>query len=261
MKRYLYIISILLATNNVFATYVYDGWYAGLMGTASVGSSLRFLINNPLTGGILTNGRLSYELGGGGGGQIGYRYCKFRVEGELLYTQSNYSKLQLGNYLTLKRHFTNFITPFGVVPFRQSGFTGVGTAMINVLYELYNEDYDNYIVPYIGLGAGYARIQNNFNLYGNSVTYAIFPTIYGNSTANSYLIYKTKNNTSAPLGQVIVGLNYVATEDFTIGLDFRYLATQSQPFVKNSIIDAPKSSFQISTINLNFNYSFDPGWF
>lgn len=245
MKCYNYnpgYIFLLLMTNLAYAAIPIDGIYAGFMGTISSSSSSKYNIINPFTN-IVTINSIDYLVGGGVGGQIGYRYCKFRLEGEVLYVQNVYSSARLGNR-ELKKH----LTPTN--NYRQQGKTAVTAGFLNLYYELYNEDDDPIVFPYIGIGMGYGQARNNFSIYT------------ANNLISNLLFFKTHNNKSTVALQLIAGLNYMATDALSFAIDYRYIATENKSFTTKSLaLPLIKTSFQLNTLNLILNYSFDSDLF
>lgn len=177
----------------------------------------------------LTNGSVEYKVGGNFAGQLGYRICNFRVEGELLFNYAPLSMVKIGGS-SIKRHVT--LTN----PFRISGQTVLGAGLINGYYDFYDEEYDPTWVPYLGLGIGYASVRD-------SVTFSL-PFLY---TTNFSV--NVKDTSRSAIGQAILGISYFASDDLSIGLDYRYIRTKKS----SSNLD---TSFQTNTFNLNFNYYF-----
>jgi opacity protein-like surface antigen len=226
--------SLLLASYSACSAVPAEGWYAGLMGTASYVPTVNINnITHPTTRFPFTNAKVTHGIGGGGGGQIGYRICYFRVEGELMVDFNPYSKATINGF-SFKRHFVPFPTPqFGI---KMSGNTSFGAGLINGFYDIYDEDDNPSFVPYVGLGIGYARIQNQINF--RTITQATGQVSLGG----------TKVSSSAPIGQAILGLNYFYSDETSFGIDYRYMTTKT--------INSLGSRFQAHTVNLLFNYTF-----
>lgn len=264
----------LFLANSVFAATPSEGWYWGLMGGLSYTPSIDISGPNPLpflqinqiinpnpvpvtsnstfvsyvTGLPIVNrahpslsyatvssaftptmnGSLEYKVGGNFGTQLGYRICNFRAEGELVFNYAPLSQVKIGG-VSIKRHVT--LTN----PIRLSGQSVVGAGLINGYYDFYDEENDPTWVPYLGLGIGYAYVRN-------SVTFSL-PYLYINSFS-----LNVKGNESAPIGQAILGISYYASDDLSIGLDYRYITTRT--------ISSINSRIQTNTLNLNFNYYF-----
>uniref|UniRef100_UPI0003756C0F outer membrane protein n=1 Tax=Legionella tunisiensis TaxID=1034944 RepID=UPI0003756C0F len=177
------------------------------------------------------------------GGQIGYRICYFRVEGELFYDYNPITRLTVGG-LTFKRHFTPLPLPplgFGTPGIKIKGNTSFGGAMINGYYDIYDEDDDPSFVPYIGLGVGYAHISSALNFYGIAQPAPTQPS-------TEFFITGGKASSSTPVGQIILGLSYFYSDQTSFGLDYRYMTTRT--------ISAFDTRFQVHTLNLFFNYTF-----
>lgn len=221
---------LLLVSQPIHSANPVQGWYVGLMGGGSYSPSIDFTFLNPLTQ-VYTPGSITYSLGGDGGGQFGYRYNKFRFEGQLLYNMSMFDKVEAGN-LVLKNH----TTPDG---FNMDGKTQFFAFLFNAYYELYQEGSDSNFIPYLGLGLGYASVRNNFEIRN----------VYFNS-GNTPLI-DLRETSKAPIAQFILGASYFLDDFCSVGMDFRYLSTTN--------ISALDASVTARQLNVNFNYALDKG--
>lgn len=206
------------------------GWYAGPIFSGSYPTAISFSVLNPFTG-VPTGGELSYNLGGGIGGQLGIRCDHFRVEVEGLFNSDPYSKLTIDD-LVIKRHDTLI----GGIPFHFKGNTQFYTGILNGYYDFYQFDSD--FVPYLGLGIGYAHVTNELKFYSLDV-----PLFSINKTNNSLL------------GQAIVGAQYFVDETVSIGLDYRFVALSN--FDLQTITGEHNDKFMMNTINLTFNFAFE----
>ena len=187
------------------------------------------------------NGRdfqLNYATFGQIGGQIGYRYQSFRVEGQFFYNTSPYRKLK----------YTGPLIDLDIAANSDQGFyiggeTTTAAGMLNIYYDLMQLPIKLMdITPFVGVGGGYANVNNNLQLY-----------IQGNAL---------NNNAIAPsgshfAGQLMTGLLYFIDEFSTIGLDYRYFTTAAQTVS----ISAGETTFrnQIQSVNLTYNGSFNLG--
>ena len=243
---------LLVANCSVFAATPAEGWYGGFFGgltyTPSIslnrtpnpaailllnsnffrGLGLPLVTSNPLAFSGFVNGKITHGVGGDFGGQIGYRLCNFRLEGELLYNYSPISLLRVGG-LMIKRHVT-FRNPINI-----SGQTSFGAGFINLYYDFYDEEDDPTWVPYLGLGVGYGYLRNSTNF---SIPYLL--TVPVSFTA--------KHSTSSPFGQFIAGISYYYSDYLSLNLDFRYESTRSIANLGGRI--------QASALNFGFNYAF-----
>lgn len=216
-----------LVSTTTFAYEPAQGWYAGFFGGLSFAPSQTFDFQHTYRSGQ-GQGKIKYYVLGDGGVQLGYRCDKFRYEGEFLYNQNNMQQINFGN-ITIE-HDTK--TP----RFSLKGGTALVAGYLNGYYEFYDEDYsDAKLVPYLGLGVGYASTRSIVRFYYNQ-------TIL-NQARNSV-------NASSMIGQGIAGLNYFFSDTFSLGTDFRYMSTK-----KFNRFDA-----RIQAMNWNilvFNFSFD----
>lgn len=244
----------LLASSTAFSATPEDGWYAGLMGELSYAPSLDFRLSSTSFYNINTfltflgyppllspAGEVKYShVGGGGGGQVGYRYCGFRFEGELLFNTSSYDKLSIGGYSLTDN--TNAALAFPFSNLTINGSTTLGAGLFNIYYDFYDMNGDDISwVPYVGLGIGYGYVQNKLSLDYNTT-----PTA---TTVVSTTLVDFKENTSTPVGQAILGISYLFNDSFSMGLDYRYLTTRE--------ISGFNERLTLHTLNLNFNYWFD----
>lgn len=230
MNRYaqLGLASLILASNIVSAAEPAPGWYAGLMFGASKAPSTGFTLSPPFLP-FPVNGKVTYDIGGDGGLQVGYRCNYFRFEGQLFYNYNGYDTLTVGG-ITIKDNnkTTGFI---------MNGHTSFYAGFFNAYYEMYEEGTDPNWVPYIGLGIGYTQIQNQLKFFYNNVTL--------NRSHNT-------RNTSAPIGQAILGLNYFFSDEFSTGIDLRYMTTNK--------VTSSNDRISAGSVNLVLNYTFDQGY-
>ncbi|CDZ78779.1 hypothetical protein BN59_03093 [Legionella massiliensis] len=252
------IAGLMLASCSTFAVTPADGWYLGLMGGLSFAPSINLrtpnptqLLNiaaatNPTSNNLninplvtlpnskfpgwysFLNGTVEHSVGGDFGGQVGYRICNFRVEGQFLFNYSPVSSIKVGG-TTITRHVT-FVNPL-----RVSGQTALGAGLVNGYYDFYNEDNDPTWVPYLGLGIGYSYIRNTVT---TSVPYLF----------NSGYNFTVKTNKSTPIGQGIIGISYYYSDTLAFGMDYRYISTRN--------IKELGSRISSNTLNFNFNYWF-----
>ena len=222
---------LMLASGIASAYQPAQGWYAGLMGGFSYAPSTTFSLNDPFIARYPrfanVTAKLNYNVGGNGGVQLGYRCDKFRVEGELNYNFNSYNRLRIGNYTIGSSH--------NVQGLNLSGNSNMYAGFINGFFDIYDEeDVGTTWVPYVGLGIGYARVQNTADFF---VQYRQV----------NFLTAKASSN--EPIGQAILGLNYFFSDNMSLGWDFRYMSTRK--------LDYLNSRFEVVTGNLVFNYSFD----
>ncbi len=206
-----------------------QGRYVGAIGTISYPSSLDFYVV-PETGTTIP-GSLSYRIGGGGGIILGYRCTPWRFEGEALFNYNNYSKLTFGGIEIEKYDSSTSQT----TPLSMKGETYFIAGMFNVFYDLYQiqASQDTQVVPYIGLGIGYASIHNKLDLYS-------FDDFIGT-------VISTSDGEGAV--QFIIGAQYFADDFTSVGLDYRFFTTKK--------IGALDERFNVHTLNLTLNFAFD----
>lgn len=230
-----------------------NGWYMGLWAGLTLAPKISFTLPTSkynainsylqkigLTPFSTSTGRITHAVGGAGGGDIGFRYCGFRIEGELLLDGNAFNKATINNIVLTKTQNTSLALPYSNLTF--SGGTFIAAGLGNIFFDFYDEDDDDTRwVPYIGAGIGYGNAQNKVK-----VEY-INPTSTG--TITTELIYYTKH-TSTGVAQAIAGLSFLLSENFSIALDYRYITTMNniKPF---------NLRLQLQTFNLNINYWFN----
>lgn len=246
MKRFyrMNLASLMLASASAFSTIPVEGWYAGGMGAISYLPQVDATIINPVTGTALTTAELTYSLGGGGGGQIGYRWCYFRFEGQLFLDTNPYDKLSAGG-VAIKTHYIPLLTtPAGAFSLRMNGYTDVAAAFFNGYWELYDEDNDPSIIPYLGLGIGYAYIQNKITIN------TFVPPLAPGLPSFTFTASDSEDN-DTPIAQLILGASYFFTESLSLSTDYRYLTT------KTIQVGPITNRLKLHTVNFSLNYSFD----
>jgi opacity protein-like surface antigen len=221
--------SLSIASGFGYAVSPVDGFYAGLMVGGSYINTLKFNTNNRAT---INVGSLAYKTGIDGSTQVGYRFCdNVRVEGEINVDINRLQLLKM-NGLTLKVHQTpaSASNPFNTTTV--SGHTSFEAVFANLFYDFFYEDSLIKWVPYAGLGIGYASLQNKHHLSNAGV-----------AIDGSFSETKT-----APIGQAILGISYYIRDNFSLGLDCRYLTTNKIKYLTGKI--------NAETVNLTLNYGF-----
>ena len=266
----------ILGTNGlVFSSTLAEGWYGGLGGGFSSMNTQKF--SSPTPPFLLTipawtffsfnNGNIRHGVGGDFFGQVGTRICNFRFEGELLFNYAPISRFSVGG-----RSIVRHVTP--LIPVRIKADTTLGAGLFNAYYDFYDEENDPTWVPYIGLGIGYAHINNSVTFSANETHPAFQPSLINpniapftpldpfnpilnplnpinpiNSRFNPVNFkFTTHRTSSAPIGQIILGLSYYSSDTLAFSLDFRYLATHNTNKLGSRV--------SLGTLNFSFNYWF-----
>jgi hypothetical protein len=243
-----------------------SGWYAGLiLGGSKAASSDLYLL--PVSSGktiriavvedaiaILekeSTGVLTYGLMGNVGGQVGYRIKNFRVEGEVVYNNNQFYKLEFPGQ-TIYNNGSNSTTSTSIQQLitqdarssdtlQLSGYTNTFAFMANGFYDFYLRDYTTHFVPYVGAGIGYALRTSTLSF------------LYNGEYLNELSFTERRNQIA---GQGIIGLSYFLSDYNSFSLDYRYLASP-----RTNIRGTERGSFNINpklyTINLVFNSSFN----
>ncbi|MBA2655653.1 MAG: outer membrane beta-barrel protein [Tatlockia sp.] len=271
--------SLLITNGLAFAATPAEGWYAGITGGGSMLSSLSLPPLSPLEvnnlnrlaleeySGLqrrialspfpITNlsfpsllhpsslgGTIKHSLGGDIAGQVGYRICNFRFEGELLFNYAPFSKLNLNGF--------NITKNFGKVNyFKFNGRTLLGAGLINAYYDFYDEEDDPTWVPYLGLGVGYSHITNTTRLsVGAPFVPCLNPFVPNACLDQLNTSITMSTSTNALVGQGIIGVSYYTSDNVAVGLDYRYLSTTA------SNKELGNHRLSLNSINLNINYWF-----
>lgn len=170
------------------------------------------------TAGIATH-KLSFDPGWLVDGQVGYGYGNgLRTELEVGYRQAS------GDSITNP----NANTALGAAK-----HYGVLNTMVNVLYDM---DVNAPIMPYIGVGVGYAHVwQKNLNI----------------ASSSSALVSASDKSAGAFAYQAIAGFSYDICPQWAATVDYRYLATTRLDFGN------VKSEYSSHNILFGVRYAFD----
>lgn len=248
MKNFLSITTLfIIASQSEAATPIGGLYVGGIFGATyqhniNASVSTNSIINqlgstsSTITSQIPANDSITTTLGYmiliNGGGQIGYRFCdNYRLEVEGLYNKNPYNFFRIGDY-------TLYNNSGETTGYRLEGSTSTGIAFINGYYDFLGDGSNN-LVPYVGVGAGYAYIHDVIKLYYNEVL--VIPD--GNGFRN--------NNTSA-MGQGIVGFSYFMDDFFSVGLDARYYASPKITVTTQSGF-SHDVNMQVYSVNAFFN--------
>lgn len=176
----------LLATGIASAATPVDGWYTSVFGGYTyVPDNVR----NYSFGNYINNA--SFNGGYNAGGRVGFQSNPLRYEAEYTYIHAD------------ARYFKiNFIGQTGI-----SGYSSANLGMANIYYD--TPEMLPGIAPYLGLGLGYAYIQQRLNSLGPLG----FTFISMNDSSFAY--------------QGTAGLNYNFSENYTANLAYRYVSTTS----------------------------------
>ena len=220
--------ALLLIQGTAWSINPVSGIYLGGMlgGSYQPNTTLSFV--HPLTSGPST-GTLIHSPLVDVAAEVGYRFhYNYRLEAELYFNSAPYTELKLPG--------AN-ITTGNKVGLNMQGQTYLGAFMVNALYDFITPDSECKVAPFLGLGIGYASIQNSIKFHFN----------------NMYVKNSTLTQTSStPAAQGIIGLSYFADEFAWFGIDFRYLTTQKIAQFSNARVN-------ISSVNLSVNGTFDCG--
>lgn len=250
--------SLMLTTlSSAYAIHPIPGVYGGVIvgGSGQLGIDSPFIrpldyllrntssiIGNKISELVQTNNNLNYNINysilGLIGGQLGYRWNNFRLESELFYNSAPVSDLVFSNgvnkvTISSNSNSTNYFV----------GTTSTLAVMFNAFYDLLPPDYyDSSFAPFIGIGGGYASVNNNMQFYLEG------------SESEYWNIAQTK---SAGAGQVMAGVLYFLDDFSNFGLDVRFFSTTN---IASSIENLNSTyNVQIFSVNLSFNGAFNFG--
>ncbi|MDF1827801.1 MAG: hypothetical protein P1U39_05935 [Legionellaceae bacterium] len=238
------ITSCLAVATTAHAVNPEPGWYGGLIVGANYAANFPFNYLN--LEGELQPGQLGHNIMATIGGQVGHRWCdNYRAEVELVYNNSPYSYLRLGD--------VSIHAPKTSTGLRLNGQTESGIGTVNFFYDIF-ADFSSDFVPYLGVGAGYAYLKSNIKFYQNDVQ--VSPSEYENIVG----VIPTNKSKSGPVGQAIAGLSYYMDDFSYFALDFRYLVSASQTLVQQQVdgtSNTINARYQLYTLNIIFNGAFD----
>lgn len=284
LNKIVFIMIILLHTKVYALDPVANAWYAGIFLGPSATAASNFDFGSTVTF-QNTNGYISASSGtikegvlGGIGGQVGYRFClKHRIEAEWYYNNNHIKSLQLSNYSIYLADYpslnvtnvnkvfqSNTNTSYAYV----QGDTNTGALMMNFIYDFFAASKDGYskVVPFVGVGLGYAYVQNALQLYRPTT---IDPD---NDPISNREVLEVLQTRWIYAAQIMAGVNYFM-DDFTwFGIDARFFRTGSSTapsrytailLTETETVTSNSSLFnkntQIISINLSFNGVFNFG--
>ena len=213
-----------------------QGWYAGII----LGASYMPTINLQLPAdtkatlaskGINTahvSGSLTHNVLGNIGGQVGYRCDNMLLEVEGIYNNNPLNVLKIGSY--------KIESPSTSSTLRLNGETAIGAGFVNGYYDFFSPDGSSNIVPYLGIGAGYAYVRSQIEFYYNNVL----------------ISQELSNSNSSVVGQGIIGVSYFLDDFTAMSLDLRY-------FTSAKTAPELNTRMQYYSVNAIFNGAFDFG--
>lgn len=223
-------------------------WYAGLIVGANYAANVPFTYVTQRDN--QKPGQLGHDIMGTIGGQVGYRWCdNFRLEFEGVYNNSPYAYLRL-NHVTVYDHDTSS-------GLRMTGQTQSGLALFNFFYDIFG-DFSSDVVPYVGLGVGYAYIDNKIEFYYNDEQLIN----YSEELANLVNAYPENSHRGSIIGQAIAGVSYYLDDFAYFGLDVRYATSAEQTILARQterVQNQFNAKYQIYSLNIIFNGAFDAG--
>lgn len=237
--------SCLAVATTAHAVNPEPGWYGGLIVGANYAANVPFNYLN--TSGELEPGQLGHNIMATIGGQIGYRWCdNYRAEAEFFFNNSPYSYLRLGD--------TTIHALKSSSDLRLKGKTDSGIATFNIFYDIF-ADFSSNVVPYLGIGAGYAYVTNEINFYFNDQL-----IVSDIDNQNIVGAIPSKKSKSGIVGQAIVGVSYYMDDFSYFALDARYLASAEQTILNQQVRQTSNvinARYQLYSLNIIFNGAFD----
>lgn len=261
MYKFLNYILLILLSTNIYAIQPKNDWYAGIFLGPSASASSKINFNQTIsftgtnliiTGGTVTgpnatlsasSGLLKYSVMGNVGGQLGYRFCnRHRIEAELFYNNNPIKELQLYDYHVNSSYYTENVNVKDLKNMNNSsnaylkGEANSGALMVNFIYDLLSgsPDTDGYnkVVPFLGVGIGYAYVQNAMQIYRPTTS---DPSLDPYPNREVFTVLQKK---FIYAGQALAGINYFIDDLTWIGIDIRYFSTgSSSPKTAYTYID------------------------
>lgn len=189
MRRLSLALALAVATLGVSSAAMaqgYNGWYLGARG------GVTWLDDMSFTAGV-SNNNIDFDRGYNIGGSVGYQFGgPFRLEAEVVHRKNDVD------------NFTSNGT-------RLTGATGDASTLALMVNGFYDFQTGTAFTPYVGLGAGYARVSSN----GISAT-GLGATLDDDDNKFAY--------------QAIAGIAYQITPEVALTADYRYFATQDPKF-------------------------------
>jgi opacity protein-like surface antigen len=254
LKRNLISSILFVCVSTSFALNPQPGTYGGVILGGSYIFPMNIYPNNNLLSSTYTNSSifrdyvggqdnnplhtLTYNFMGLLGAQLGYRYEKFRVEGQFLFNSGTYDTLSYNN-VKIKTNTDQAVYISG-----QSNILG---GLANFYYDMLPPpNIDSNVAPYLGFGVGIASVQNNLYLY----------------TQNTGVSTKISEDSMLPsassfAGQLIVGFAYHLDDFSFFSLDCRLFSTAN--ISQNYVGGNDGIRYQFVSGNLTFNGIFDLG--
>ncbi len=246
MKR-LGLLALLLTNTHAYAVNPVQGGYGGILLGFNYTPRTSFIFptsfdypvnplkppvkvpaNAPATLGFGTMGQLA--------GQVGYRWGKYRVEGQLGYNNSPIKTIALKDF-----HTPGFTIPINNknINIHSKASTNTLYGMVNAYYDFLPSEPDSSFAPFVGLGLGYAYTLHTVEL--EFLNHGVYDQIIA-----------VKEKTTSPAGQIIIG-GSIFMDDFTaFALDLRYFTTHTKATVSNANV-------KVISLNLTFNGAFNFG--
>ncbi len=231
-------IAVLMSSSAAHAINPMPGWYAGFNLGASQAPASHYILVNPLNDQVAGTGTLYYSRLGSVGGQLGYRVDHLRAEGEVFYNNNFYRNMRIEGVNIPNDHADS------TNPLQLNGYTNTYAFMLNGYYDFFARDYTTKLVPYVGLGVGYAHFENN-------IQFLYEGTVIAGSVHNEL--------TNSAAGQGIVGLSYYLTDYTAFSLDFRYFASLQGSNVVGTEVNKFDNRPELYSVNFTFNSSFNLG--
>jgi len=166
--------------------------------------------------------KINHNLGWTFGAAVGYKKNYIRLELESMFTYATHDMGEMSIY-------------------NATGNTVMLAVMSNVYVDMFDYDFDGTtgrFVPYVGIGAGYARIVPTQKI-----------SMFGIDIEESAVINS--------LGvQGMLGVKYYITEEYAIDFKYKLLVIPGSTLETNYKQKMDYNTFAISTFNVGLSYSF-----
>jgi hypothetical protein len=256
---------MLLYQIQAYALQPVPGWYMGIFLGPSATTSNNFDFGSTITfsGPDVTisadSGKITHSVLGGVGGSVGYRFCtKHRIEGEVFYNNNPLRTLQLNNYSATNTYDSAFNVTNTTAIFNSTentsdahiqGDTNTAAFMLNFIYDFFSANNDGYskVVPFVGVGIGYAYVQNALQIYRAT---SVDPAL---DTVPNRQVFDVLQNKYIYAGQAILGVNYFL-DDFTwFAIDLRYFTTGGSIASSRYTYTSPTATKSVSSTSSLFS--------
>jgi opacity protein-like surface antigen len=208
---------IMLCSYPVFA----NGPYIGIEGGLAIPTSSDFV--HSISTLVVVKGEAELDNGYAMGGIVGYRFSKFRVEGELVYRKNDFDQV------------TFSVPIIGSVSDEATGKVSATSLLLNAYYD---KKVSEMISPYLGVGLGWSWVSVDLK--------------------EEYLGLKLIDNErdSSPSLQLTIGVGISVTPQVIIDVGYKYFWTGPIAIEGLSSVDFTVSDYSSNNFMVGVRYNF-----